>query len=122
MSGGKTSRLSRLIPSAIGESVKKTHPAPPETTFELNKAVDEPDKIYQTYKSNYRFAILTGYVFLILSMIFPLVLPLEIGKILNSINQLHNNDITQDQYNNRWDTSRMVVISAAAISVIANWI
>lgn len=122
MSGGKTSRLSRLIPSAIGVSVKKTHPAPPETTFELNKAVDEPDKIYQTYKSNYRFAILTGYVFLILSMIFPLVLPLEIGKILNSINQLHNDDITQDQYNNRWDTSRIVVISAAAISVIANWI
>jgi hypothetical protein len=122
MSGGKTSRLSRLIPSVAGESVRKTHPAPPDTTFELNKVVDEPDKIYATYLSNYKMAIITGYVFLIGSMIFPLVLPIEIGEALNNINKLHNKTISQEDYDEKWKTIRLIVLSAATISVISTWI
>ena len=76
-----TSRLSKLV-SNVDFKERILHPAPPDATVEMTRAVDEPGKLYAIYRNIHRCRLLLGMIFLIGSLTFDVVLPIEIGQLI----------------------------------------
>lgn len=90
------SRLSKLVRHQ--DRVSKVGPRPPDPTFDQLKSINEPDSILGVYRSRNRGALLLGFLFLVGSLAFVLLMPPLVGYLVEAMRQHEAAEITQAEF------------------------